>query len=127
MDPLDVRAHDLHVVDGAARFVVSGLDLPLGEDQHLIGDVNAEVVVLGVGAGQLGDKAALAAAQLKDKGLFGPGVLGTPLAAPDKGIVDMKIAGHQLSAGIGLETHSHNSWFSFKNFSTSSGAAAQLP
>ena len=61
LDALDVGAHDLHVVDGAACGGVGRFDLPLGEDEHLIGDVDAQIVVLRVGAGQLGDEAALAA------------------------------------------------------------------
>ena len=35
----------------------------LCEDEHLVGDVDAQIVVLGVGRGQLGDEAALAAAK----------------------------------------------------------------
>ena len=107
-DALDVGAHDLHVVDGAARFLIGGLNLPLSEDQHLIGDVDAEVVVLRVGRSQLGEEAALAAAQFQHERLFRAGILGVPLAAPDKGVVDVEVAGQQLSAGIGLETHSHS-------------------
>ena len=108
MDALDVGAHDLHVVDGAARLLIGGLDLPLGQDQHLVGDVDAQVVVFRVGAGQPGEKAALATAQLQHKGLLRPGVLGMPFSAPDQRLVDVEIGGHQLVVGIGFETHSHS-------------------
>ena len=108
LDALDVGAHDLHVVDGAACLGVSGLDLTLGKDQHLIGDVDAQIVVLRVGAGQLGEEAALAAAQLQHKGLLRAGILCVPLAAPDQGLVDVEIGGHQLIVGVGFETHSHS-------------------
>ena len=108
LDALDVSAHDLHVVDGAACLGVSGLDLALGKDQHLVGDVDAQIVVLRVGAGQLGDEAALAAAQLQHKGLLRAGILCVPLAAPDQGLVDVEIGGHQLIVGVGFETHSHS-------------------
>ena len=80
-----------------------------------------------MGAGQLGDEAALAAAQLQHKGLLRAGILGVPLAAPDQGFVDVEIGGHQLIVGVGFETHSHSLLFSFKNLSTCSGVAAQLP
>ena len=127
LDALDVGAHDLDVVDGAARRLIGGLDLPLGQNEDFVGDVDAEVVVLRVGAGQLGDKAALAAAQFQHKGLLRAGILCVPPAAPDQGLVDVEIGGHQLIVGVGFEAHSHNMWFSFKNRSTCSGAAAQLP
>ena len=64
LDALNVGAHDLDVVDGAVCGLIGGLDLALGQDEHLVGDVDAQIVVLRVGAGQLGDEAALAAAQL---------------------------------------------------------------
>src|SRR5699024_463590 len=80
-DPLDVGAHDPHVVDGAAGGGVGGLDLPLGQDQHLVGDVDAQVVVFRVGGGQLGEEAPLAAAQLQHKGLLRPGAWGEKSAA----------------------------------------------
>ena len=44
LDALDVGAHDLHVVDGAACSLIGGFDLALGEDEHLIGDINAQTV-----------------------------------------------------------------------------------
>ena len=127
LDALDVGAHDLDVVDGAARLLIGGLDLALGQNEDFVGDVDAEVVVLRVGAGQLGDKAALAAAQFQHKGLLRAGILCVPPATPDQGLVDVEIGGHQLIVGVGFEAHSHNLWFSFKNRSTCSGDAAQLP
>ena len=112
LDALDVSAHDLDIVDGAACLGVSGFDLPLCEDEHLVGDVDAQIVILGVGRGQLGDEAALAAAQLQHERLLRAGILAVPLAAPDKGLVDVEISGHQFVVGVGLETHSHKIVFS---------------
>ena len=112
LDAFDVGAHDLHVVDGAVCGGVGRFDLPLGEDEHLVGDVDAQIVVLRVGGGQLGEEAALAAAQLQHEGLLRAGILAVPFAAPDKGVVDVKIGGHQFVVGIGLETHSHKIVFS---------------
>ena len=112
LDALDVGAHDLHVVDGAACSLIGGFDLALGEDEHLIGDIDAQIVVFRVGAGQLGDEAALAAAQFQHKGLLRAGILGVPLAAPDQRLVHMEVGCHQLVVGIGFETHSHSLLFS---------------
>ena len=111
-DALDVGAHDLDIVDGAACLGVSGFDLALCEDEYLVGDVDAQIVILGVGRGQLGDEAALAAAQLQHERLLRAGILAVPLAAPDKGLVDVEISGHQFVVGVGLETHSHKIVFS---------------
>ena len=108
VDPLDVGAHDLHVVNGAVSRLIGGLHFPLGQDQHLVGDVDAQVIVLRVGAGQLGEETALAAAQLQHERLLRAGILGVPFSAQHKGVVDVEVAGQQLSAGIGLETHSHS-------------------
>ena len=47
-DALDVGAHDLHVVDGAACSLIGGFDLALCEDEHLVGDVDAQIVVFRV-------------------------------------------------------------------------------
>ena len=127
LDALDIGAHDLDVVDGAPRCLIGGFDLALGKDKHLIGDVDAQIVIFRVGAGKLRDEAALAAAQLQNKGLLRAGILAVPLAAPDEGFVHMEIRGHQFVVGIGFETHSHSLLFSFKNLSTCSGVAAQLP
>ena len=112
LDALDVGAHDLDIVDGAACLGVSGFDLALCEDEYLVGDVDAQIVILGVGRGQLGDEAALAAAQLQHERLLRAGILAVPLAAPDKGLVDVEISGHQFVVGVGLETHSHKIVFS---------------
>ena len=51
-------------------------------------------------------------AQLQHEGLLRAGILAVPFAAPDKGVVDVKIGGHQFVVGIGLETHSHKIVFS---------------
>lgn len=143
-DALDVGAHDLYIVHRTAGSGVGSLDLALGQDQHLVGDVDAQVVVLRVGAGQLGDKAALAAAQLQDKGLLGPGVQLVQPRPWGQRLVDVEITGHQLGAGIGFETHSHGigtpCWFWCDEKTvvqsarcwrikadTCSGLAAQLP
>ena len=112
LDALDIGAHDLDVVDGAAGCLIGGFDLALGKNEHLIGDVDTQIVVFRVGAGQLRDEAALAAAQLQNKGLLRAGILAVPFAAPDEGLVHMEIRGHQFVVGIGFETHSHSLLFS---------------
>ena len=112
LDALDVGAHDLDIVNGAACLGVSGFDLALCEDEYLVSDVDAQIVILGVGRGQLGDEAAFAAAQLQHERLLRAGILAVPLAAPDKGLVDVEISGHQFVVGVGLETHSHKIVFS---------------
>ena len=112
LDALDVGAHDLDIVDGAACLGVSGFDFALCEDEYLVSDVDAQIVILGVGRGQPGDEAALAAAQLQHERLLRAGILAVPLAAPDKGLVDVEISGHQFVVGVGLETHSHKIVFS---------------
>ena len=135
-DALDVGAHDPHIVDGAAGRGVGGLDLPLGQDQHLVGDVDAEVIVFGVGGGQLGDKTALAAAQFQHEGLLWPGELCVPLPLQVEGVVDVEVGGEQLGPRVGLETHTHRcdspySWWlgawPRRNRATVSGSAVQLP
>ena len=112
LDALDIGAHDLYVVDGTSRCLIGGFDLALGKDEHLVGDVDAQIVIFRVGAGQLGDEAALAAAQFQNKGLLRAGILAVPFAAPDEGLVHMEIRGHQFVVGIGFETHSHSLLFS---------------
>src|SRR5699024_5586066 len=106
-NPLDVGAHDPHVVDGAVDGGVGRLDFPLGQNQHLVGDVDAQIVVFGVGGGQLGDKAALAAAQLQHQGQFRVGELVVPLALQVEGVMDVEVGGEQLGPRVGLETHAH--------------------
>ena len=98
--PLNVQTGNLYIVGRQAALSVGGLDLALGEDQHLVGDVD-------VGRCDLGEKAALAAAQLKVPWLVGPGVQLMPVAAVGQRLVNMKIAGQQLRPGIGFETHAH--------------------
>ena len=112
LDALDIGAHDLYVVDGTSRCLIGGFDLALGKDEHLVGDVDAQIVIFRVGAGQLGDEAALAAAQFQHKGLLRAGVLTVPPAAPDQRLMHMEVGCHQLVVGIGFETHSHSLLFS---------------
>ena len=104
---LNVQAGDFHVVGGNTALCIGGLDLALGEDQHLVGDVDAEVIDIRVGRGDLGQKSALAAAQLQVPGLVGPGVQLVPVAAVGQRLVNVEIAGQQLRPGIGFKTHSH--------------------
>ena len=105
--PLNVQTGNLYIVGGQAALSVGGLDLALGEDQHLVGDVDAQIVDVGVGWCDLGEKATLAAAQLKVPRLVGPGVQLMPVAAVGQRLVNMEIAGQQLRPGIGFETHAH--------------------
>ena len=107
--------------------LIGGFDLALGEDEHLIGDIHAQVVVFRVGAGQLGEEASLAAAQFQHKGLLRAGVLTVPLAAPDQRLMHMEVGGHQLVVGIGFETHSHSLLFSLMLCDSFSRLWRQLP
>ena len=87
---------------------VGGLHLALGQDQHLVGDVDAQIVDVGVGRGNLGQKTALAAAQFQMPGLVGPGVELAPVAAVGQRLVNVEVAGQQLRPCVGFESHAHN-------------------
>ena len=104
---LDVQAGDLDVVGRQAGGGVGGLHLALGQDQHLVGDVDAQIVDVGVCRGDLGQKAALAAAQLQVPGLGGAGVQLPPVPGVGQRFVHVEIAGQQLRPRIGFKTHSH--------------------
>ena len=57
-----------------------------------------------MGRGDLGQKAALAAAKLKMPRLVGPGVKLMPVAAVGQRLMDMEIAGQQLRPCVGFKT-----------------------
>ena len=112
---LDVDAGDLDVIRGHAALGIGGLDLALGQDQHLVGDVDAQVVDVRVPGGQLRQETALATAQLQVPGLVGAGVGLVPVAAVGQRLVHMEVAGQQFGAGIGFKTHSHGSVSCYNN------------
>ena len=113
--PLNVQTGNEHVVRRKVFGGVGGLHLALGQNQHLVGDVDAQIVDVRMGRGQLGQKASLAAAQLQMPGLLRAGVQAVPLPRVGERLMHMEIAGQQLRPGVGLETHSHKNTSLFKS------------